>query len=113
MIANGRVITFPEADTALEKRVEMLEERTANIFSEVGEIGGKLKAQSDEFALKLTEEVTQRQAGHSALEEQLESAVIGGIHVEWWGVILFIAGIILSSASPELAGLMGNYGNCG
>jgi hypothetical protein len=113
MITNGRAITLPGPDTPLEKRVEMLEERTTNLFSEVGEIGGKLRAQSDEFALKLTEEVTQRKAGHRAFEEQLERAVVGGIHVEWWGVTFFIVGIILSSASPELAGLMERAGSCG
>lgn len=112
MTGSGRGIVLPGPDTPLEKRVEMLEERTKNLSSEVGELGGKLRAQSDELTLKITEEVTERQAGHRAFEEQLERAVIGGIHVEWWGVIFFIAGIILASASPELACLLGNSGNC-
>ncbi len=113
MTGSGRGMVLPGPDTPLEKRVEMLEERTTNLFSEVGELGGKLRAQSDELTLKITEEVTERKEGHRAFEEQLERAVIGGIHVEWWGVIFFIAGIILASASPELSGLLGNAGNCG
>jgi hypothetical protein len=100
-------------DTPLEKRVEMLEERTTNLFSEVGKLEGKLGAQSDELTLRITEEVTERKAGHRAFEEKLERAVIGGIHVEWWGIWFFIAGIILASASPELCRLLGNAGNCG
>ncbi|KZY47461.1 hypothetical protein A3731_07885 [Roseovarius sp. HI0049] len=110
--ARGRGMVLPRPDTPLERRVEMLEERTTSLFREVGELEGKLRAQSDELTLKITEEVTQRRAGHRAFEEQLERAVIGGIHVEWWGVSFFIAGIILASASPELAGLLGNAGNC-
>lgn len=110
--ARARVIVSAGPNTPLEKRVQMLEERTISLFSEVGELEKKLRAQSDELTLKITEEVTQRTAEHKAFEEQLERAVIGGIHVEWWGVVFFIAGIILASASPELAGLLGNSENC-
>lgn len=113
MFGGGRGMVLPGPDTPLERRVEMLEERTTNLFSEVGELGGKLRVQSDELTRKITEEVTERKAGHKALEEQLERAVIGGIHVEWWGVIFFFIGVILASASPELSGLLGNVGNCG
>lgn len=113
MIGSGRGMVLPGPATPLEKRVDMLEERTKNLFSEVGELGENLRVQSDELTLKITEEATERKAGHRAFEEQLEKAVIGGIHVEWWGVIFFIAGIILASASPELSGLLGNAVNCG
>jgi hypothetical protein len=113
MFGSGRFNVSHGPNTPLEKRVEMLEERTANLFSEVGELEGKLGAQSDELTLRITEEVTERKAGHRAFEEKLERAVIGGIHVEWWGIMFFIAGIILASASPELCGWLGNAGNCG
>lgn len=113
MTGSGRGMVSPGVNTPLEKRVEMLEERTKNLFSEVGELGGKLKAQSDELTLKITEEVTERKAGQRAFEEQLERAVIGGIHVEWSGVIFFITGIILASASPELSDLLLDSGICG
>ncbi|MBE0412406.1 hypothetical protein [Yoonia sp.] len=112
MIETKRIVVLSGPNTPLENRVEKLEEITKSLFGEVGELGGNLRAQSDELTLKITEEVTQRKAGHRAFEEQLERAVIGGIHVDWWGVILFIAGIILASASPELAGMLGNAGNC-
>jgi uncharacterized protein (TIGR04206 family) len=112
-IARVRVFVSPSPDTPLEKRVEMLEEKTKNLFSEVDELGEKIRAQSDGLALKITEEVTQRKAGQRAFEEQLESAIIGGSHVEWWGVIFFIVGIILASTSPELAGWLQSSGNCG
>lgn len=112
MLGSGRGMVSPGQDTTLEKRVEMLEERTKNLFVEVGELGGKLRKQWDELTLKITEEATERKAGHRAFEEQLETAVIGGIHIEWWGVVFFIFGIIFASASPELSGLLGNAGNC-
>ncbi|MGR3508690.1 MAG: hypothetical protein ACU0CQ_17470 [Sulfitobacter sp.] len=109
----GRGIGVPGPDSPLEKRVQMLEERTINLFDEVGEPGKKLRAQSNELTLQITEEATQRKAGHRAFEKQLERAIIGGIYVEWWGVVFFIAGIVLASASPELAVLLGNSENCG
>jgi len=99
----GRGSVLPGPNTPLERRVELLEERTKSLFSEVDILEGKLRAQSDELTLKMTEEVTKRKAEHRALEEKLETAVIGNIHVEWWGVFFFIVGIILASASPELA----------
>ncbi len=111
--ASVRASVSPGSDTPLERRVEMLEEKTEHLFSQVGELGKRLRAQSEDLTRKITEEGTQRKEGHGAFEKMLERAVIGGIHVEWWGVFLFIAGIILASASPELAGLLGNSGNCG
>lgn len=110
---SGRISVLPGPNTPLEKRVEMLEERTANLFSAVGELEGKLRAQSDELTLRITEERTEREAEHKAFGKKLERAVVGGIHAEWLGLIFFIVGIFLASASPELCGLLGNTGNCG
>lgn len=112
-IGRVKVRVSPSPDTPLERRVEMLEEKTNELFVEVDEIENNLRKQSDELTLKITEEITERKAGHRAFEEQLERAFIGDIHVDWWGVIFFIAGIILASLSPELAFLLWNFGICG
>jgi hypothetical protein len=112
VIGSARVNVLAGPDTPLEKRVQMLEELTKNLLNEVGKLGEKLGAHSNKLALNITEEVTERKAGHRALEEKLVRAVIGGIHVEWWGVFFFIVGIILASASPEICGQLGNAGNC-
>lgn len=42
MFGIGRINVLHGPNTPLEKRVEMLEERTTNLFSEVGELEGKL-----------------------------------------------------------------------
>lgn len=113
MIGSMRANVSHGPNTPLETRVEMLDERTANLFSEVGELERKLRAQSDEWTLRITEETTERKAGDKAFEKKLVRAVIGGIDAEWLGLILFIVGIFLASASPELCGWLGNGENCG
>lgn len=107
---SAKGIVLPGPNTPLERRVELLEGITESLFSEVGILEGKLRAQSAELTLKMTEEVTNRKAEHKMLEEkigeletELEMAVTGNIHIEWLGVFFFIVGIILASASPELA----------
>nr|WP_309501624.1 hypothetical protein [uncultured Roseovarius sp.] len=109
--SSPRLFSSPGPDTPLEQRVEMLEEKTSGLFEDVSELGGKLRAQSNDLTRKITKEATQRKEEHKSIEEQLERAVVGGIHVEWSGVIFFIAGIILASASPEIACMLGNSGN--
>lgn len=109
----AKATVSPGPDTPLERRVEMLEEKTKHLFLEVDEIKNNLRAKLEELTLKITEEGTERKAGHRAFEEQLERAFIGDIHVDWWGVIFFIAGIILASLSPELADLLWDSGICG
>ena len=100
-------------DAPLEKRVEMLDKIISELSGHVEEIEAQLQAQCDNLMLSITDEATHRKADYRAIKEKLEKAVIGGIHVEWLGVIFFIAGIILASASPELASLLRNAGSWG
>ena len=106
----ARVSIAPGPDTTLKRRVEILEDETKNLFVAVEELGTNLGAQSKELALKINGEIAERKASHRSFEEQLKRALIGDIHIDWWGIIFFIIGIILASLSPEISDFLSGAG---
>lgn len=108
----AKISIVPGPDTPLKRRVEILEEETKNLLGLVEKLETNLGAQSKELTLKIKEEIAERKAAHRNFEEQLERALIGDIHIDWWGVIFFIIGIILAGLSPEISDLLSGSGFC-
>jgi|GEM_PF-876383 len=108
----AKISIVPGPDTPLKRRVEILEEETKNLLGLVEKLETNLGAQSKELTLKIKEEIAERKAAHRSFEEQLERALIGDIHIDWWGVIFFIIGIILAGLSPEISDFLSGAGFC-
>lgn len=108
----AKVSIVPSPDTPLKRRVEILEEETKNVLAAVEKLETNLGTQSKELTRKIKEEIAARKAAHRSFEEQLERALIGDIHIDWWGVIFFIIGIILAGLSPEISDLLEDAGYC-
>ena len=46
------------------------------------------------------------------LELLVDEAVVGGIHLEWVGILYLLVGIVLATIAPEIAVLRGYGGQC-
>jgi hypothetical protein len=66
-----------------------------------------VKRRSDELTGKLHAEATAREAADKKIEEQLQETAIGSLHLDVWGVLFVMLGIIAGTASPEIAVLVG------
>ena len=106
----ARVIPGPQA--TIEQQIKMLEDNYARLGDAVGGLDREVKKRIDDLSTKLTAETASREAGDKKTEEQVREATVGTLHLDAWGVIFFVVGIIAGTASPEIAVLIGG-GSCG
>jgi len=106
MSARGRVSPGPQA--TLEQRLAMLEDSYTKLFDEVGSLGNEVKRRSDELTDQLHTEAAAREAADKEIKEQLKETAVGSIHLDMWGVLFVMLGIIAGTASPEIAGWIGS-----
>lgn len=105
MTARGRVGPGPQS--TLADRVAMLESSYTHLFDEVGALGGELRKRTDEFSSGLRTETAAREQGDRRTEEQLRRMAVGALHLDFWGVLYFLFGIVGGTASAEIATLLG------
>ena len=84
---------------ALEKNLALIHERISSIEKEVGE-------EFQKAAKALINEEKARQTVDRGIYEKLESAGTGGIHISAIGALWLFSGVILSTASIEIADLL-------
>ncbi len=85
----------------------MLEDSYTKLFDEVGGLENEIRRRGDELSNKLHAEVAAREASDKRIEEQLKETAVGSLHLDAWGVLFFIFGIIAGTASPEIAAVFG------
>ena len=82
------------------------------LFDEVGSLGNEAKRRSDELSGKLNAEAGAREVADKEIREQLKETAIGSFHLDVWGVLFVMLGIVAGTASQEIAGWIG-AGSCG
>jgi len=105
--ASFRARVTPGPQATLEQRLAMLEDSYTKLFDEVGGFGYEVKRRTDELSGKLQDELTAREAADKRIDEQLREEAVGSLHLDLWGVLFFILGIIAGTASPEIAAWIG------
>jgi len=88
----------------VSERLRVLDARTREIQQRIvalergalDEAGVRHRADTDEQAARV--------AADQGLDRKLADLAVGGLTVEWWGVIAFLLGTILSTVPDELAG---------
>ena len=106
----GRAVAGSQA--TLEQRVAILEDSHTKLFDEVGSLGNEVKRRSDELTGKLGAEATAREAADKEIKEQQKETAVGSIHLDVWGVVFVVSGIVAGTASQEIAAWVGR-GSCG
>lgn len=91
----------------LEDRVEQLETQTRALTSAQGKLKSDLDTERGERERAVAAESASRQADIEALDKRVEAVVAGTIHVSMMGVWALVLGVMLASASPELAAARG------
>jgi hypothetical protein len=108
--ARARVTPGPQATS--DQRIAILEDSFTKLFDEVGSLGNEVKRRSDELTSKLHAETMAREAADKGIKEQLKETAVGSIHLDVWGVVFLVSGIVAGTASPEIAAWVGG-GSCG
>lgn len=106
----GRAVAGPQA--TLAQRVAILEDSHNKLFDEVGSLGSEVKRRSDELSDKLNAKSGAREVADKEIREQLKETAIGSFHLDVWGVLFVMLGIVAGTASQENAALIG-AGSCG
>jgi hypothetical protein len=105
--ASARMRVSAGPATPLNRRVELLEQKYAELFDEVGRLDQEVKANAREISEALKAESDERQKADRRHDEQLQEAIAGHLHLDWAGVWYFVLGTIAGTASGELARWLG------
>ena len=84
----------------LDARTRELQDRFIGLQSDLGD--ETLARESGDTAERMA-----RKAADAGLDVKLSEFAGGGLHLEWWGVWMFLAGTVLSTIPDELAGPFG------
>ena len=100
----------PTPPPSLEQQIAALEERYTKLRGEVGDLGKELRAKNDDLCAKLDAEATARDAADKRIGEQMTETAVGSFHLDLWGVVFVLLGIVAGTLSHEIAGWLGS--NC-
>ena len=104
--------TKPGPNTTLERRIEILESEIEKLRQHLRKTDRTLsdyKAESKRSFDEVREEVS---SGDNKLEQLMDEAIVGGINLEWVGVVYFITGIFLATAASDISVHLGYVGQC-
>ena len=87
----------------LEQKVAALEEEMDAVKQKLAKYRETLKESIDDLADQLQTESVQRHYGDSEIKEKLETMAVGGIHLEFVGLIWLFVGVICSGFPQEVA----------
>ena len=100
-------------DTSLGSRVKDLESelsRVKGMLNDTTDLLEKYRKEGEAWREQFAFESRQE---FQNLNTQLHDAVVGNMHIEWIVLIYLLTGVVLATASPELADLIGYSGQCG
>ena len=105
-----KAVSGPHA--TLEKRVNFLESEIKDLQGDLNKVNSTLNSQKDESRKSLEELRSDTAKEMEQIKELLNNAVVGEIHLDWIGFFYLLAGIVLASGSPEIAGMAGYEVGC-
>ena len=108
--ARVKAVSGPHA--TLEKRVNFLESEIKDIQGDLNKVNSTLNSQKDESRKSLEELRSDTTKDMKQIKELLNNAVVGEIHLDWIGFFYLLAGIVLASGAPEIAGMVGYEVGC-
>ncbi|HWG87943.1 MAG TPA: hypothetical protein VN679_09200 [Candidatus Acidoferrales bacterium] len=89
-------LSFAERLTVIEKGILTVQQRVSDAESQMDQERGNTHG-------KIAAETNARERGDKEVMKQLEGASTGGVYISAIGTLWLFAGLVLSTASPELA----------
>jgi len=96
-------VTSWNASAETDEKIELLRTRLDNLQGYVSKKVSKLQGQVTDLQQKLAKEKRERRNTMSSLEEQVSELAVGGLGLEFVGLVWLFAGMILSAIPAELA----------
>jgi len=96
----------PGANPTIEARLEALEKNVTSIHERISQTQKEMDEGFQKAADALKHEEKSRQAEDRAIREKLQATGTGGVHISAIGASWLFAGIILSTAAPQIAELL-------
>ena len=101
--AYGTVSAAPPANPTLEERLARLEGRELELREAIQLTNQRIEQRARQGEAALANESTARERVAQDILRRLEVTVTGGVHITAIGSIWLLVGVVLGTASPELA----------
>jgi hypothetical protein len=95
---------------SLEERVTALTENLRHIDEELSQLHQHVLRLETEVVARIESERHERQSEERSIRELIESAIIGGIHLEYSGVFFLLVGTLFTSVPNSVAWALGKVG---
>lgn len=102
-VMSGRLKVGHNSDAAIPDRVSRLEADIERIEDEVADLAKKAEADSARLTKQIEEGLSGVRNDLRELASKVKDALAGGYFMQWVGLAYFVVGVILASASVELA----------
>ena len=97
----------PAGDATLERRIEFLESEIEDLRRHMQKTDRNLTDYKAESEKSLNEVRGKIKEGDNRLEQLIDKAFVGGIDLEWVGILYFVVGVVLATASSDISLYLG------
>lgn len=101
-VGRARLTHRPTPDASLEERLAIIEQARFDNEREVDSIWQKISKVESDLTTSINRESVSWRAQTSASEERFADAIAGDVHIDLFGVWLFVVGVVIASASVEI-----------
>ena len=108
-ITSGKVrasVTANPVNDSVEARLDALEKNLSHVNDRVTGVEREMDEGFRSASSEVKSEAVARHAEDEVLRQRLEAAGTGGIHISSIGALWLFVGVVLSTASPEIAQLL-------
>ena len=112
LTGSARISVRRRSNSSLESRIDALEGEVEDLRRDIRDVEKALNRHKEDNRNLLETMREENRRRHESLERLVDEAVVGGIHLEWVGILYLLVGIVLATTAPEIAILNGYGGQC-
>ena len=105
-VRHNRNATLVERLKILENSLDSFEENLQKVRNDLRDFRTEIQQSLEETYEKIRKEL-------ATVENLVNEAVGGGVHIQWVSIIHFLTGVVLATTAPELSAWLGFGGQCG
>ena len=109
-LSAGAQVHSSQDDKSLEEKVSWLLNEVKRLENLIDDIRSEGKERKKKLEDQIEEEASERESADEDISQQIEEVAIGGLHLEFMGVVWLVVGIVLSSFPVVLGGVLSPFG---